>query len=62
MERIETNNRGILYKLDTKKKTFFYKENVVFPFVQFSSKKKGFFLATEEYVDVLNIVEKMQEG
>lgn len=62
LEKIESNNKGIMYRLETKKKTFFYTENVVFPFVQFTNKKKGFFIAMEEYVDVLNIVENLQEA
>ena len=38
---------------------FFYSESVVFPYVQFSHKKKGFFISMEEYVDVLNAIENL---
>ena len=47
------------YKLDTKKKTFFYKSSVVYPFVQFKTASRGeFLIAMDEYVEVLNYVEK----
>ena len=41
--------KGFLYKL-FKKKTLFFNESVVYPFVQFKGHKKGFFLSMEEYV------------
>ena len=51
-------SKGIRYKLDSKKKTFFYQSSVVYPFVQFKSASKGeFLIAMEEYVEVLNYVE-----
>ena len=58
MEKIDSNTKGYIYKL-TKKKTFFYKETVVLPYVQFSSTKKGLLLAMAEFVDVLNLVENL---
>ena len=45
MERETDLVKGKTYKL-SKKKTFFYKESVVYPFVQFTTSKKGFFLST----------------
>ena len=62
MKPKKSTKKDIIYKLETKKKTFFYKDMVVFPFVQFSRRKKDFFLPMEEYVDVLNVVEKLQDG
>ena len=44
------------------KRTLSFIKTVVFRFVQFSRRKKGYFLAMEEYVDVVNVVEKLQEG
>ena len=62
MEKIDFWTKGYICNLQTKKNTFFYKDIVAFRFVQFSRRKKGYFLAMEEYVDVLNVVEKLQEG
>ena len=42
MEKLDVLARGFLYKL-FKKKTSFFKESVVYPFVQFKWHKKGFF-------------------
>ena len=50
MESVDVLAKGLLYKL-SKKKTFFFKESVVYPCVQFKGHKKGFFLSMEEYVD-----------
>ena len=58
MEKIDSNAKGDIYKL-TKKKTYFYKETVVSPYVQFTTTKKGFLLVMAEYVDVLNLVENL---
>ena len=48
---------GDIYK-PNKKKTFFYPESVVYPCVQFKSKKDGLLLTNEEYVEILNFVER----
>ena len=58
MEKVDDMpNKGILYKL-MPKKTFFYKESVVYPFVQFKTMKKGLYLLSmNEYVEILNFVE-----
>ena len=49
--------KGILFKVDRKKKTPFYKTNVVYQFVQFKAASKGqHLLPMEEYVEVLNYV------
>ena len=54
--------KGILYKLDRKKKTFFCKTNVVYPFVQFKSEGKGqHLLPMEEYAEVLNYVRRSEK-
>ena len=55
LEKDESSAKGYYYKLD-RKKTFFYCESVVYPFVQFKETKKGMFVSIE-YVEVLNYVE-----
>ena len=42
----------------SKKTTYFYKESVVYPFVQFEESKKGFKLDGNHYTEILNFVEK----
>ena len=61
LEKIQSGSKGILYKLESKKVTYFYKETIRFPYVQFSSTKKGFLLSMTEYVDVLNSVESWNQ-
>ena len=41
MEETVSLLKGYTYKLNEKKKTFFFKETVVYPFVQFKETKKG---------------------
>ena len=56
MDKVDTLAEGFLYKL-SKKKTYFFKESVVYPFVQFTANKKGFLLSMAEYVEILCYVE-----
>ena len=56
MEKVDVLPKRFLYKL-SKKKTFSFRESVVYPFVQFKGHKKGFFFSMEEYVKVLNYVD-----
>ena len=42
----------------SKKTTYFYKESVVYAFVQFEESKKGFKLDGNHYAEILNFVEK----
>ena len=58
LEKIQSGSKGIL---ESKKMTYFYKETIRFPYVQFSSTKKGFLLSMTEYVDVLNSVESWNQ-
>ena len=51
MEKVDVLAKGFLYKLFKK---HFFKESVVYHFVQFKGHKKGFFFSMEEYVEVLN--------
>lgn len=56
MEKFHIVPKGTLYTL-SKKKTYFFKESVVYPFVQFTAAKKGFLLSNEEFVTILNYIE-----
>lgn len=56
LEKVEASAKGFLFKL-SKKKTYFFRESVVYPFVQFTMAKKGYHLSTMEYVEILNYVE-----
>ena len=44
LEKIQSDSRGILYKLESKKITFFYKETIRSPYVQFLTTKKRDFI------------------
>ena len=56
LEKLHVVQKGTLYKL-SKKKTYFFKESVVYPFVQFTAAKKGLLLSNEEFVTILNYTE-----
>ena len=40
-----------------KKENFFFKETVVYPFVQFEETKKGHFITMQQFTDIINYVE-----
>jgi len=46
MEKVHIEPKGTLYKL-SKKKAYFFKESLVYPFVQFTGAKKVFLLLDE---------------
>ena len=50
---LEPTRYDSIYKLQ-KKTTYFYKEAVVFLFVQFSNTKKGILISNEELCEVLS--------
>ena len=50
---LEPTRYDSIYKLQ-KKTTYFYKETVVFSFVQFSNTKKGILISNEELCEVLS--------
>ena len=56
LEEIYSNKRGIIFKM-SKKTVYFYKESVVYPFVQVKEEKKGHFLTIDDYVNILTYVE-----
>lgn len=57
LEKVSSSNKGHIYKLQEKKKTFFFRESVVYPFVQILPSKRGHFLSINEYVEILNFIE-----
>ena len=59
LEKIARAQRrdGDYYKVIKSKETFFYKDTIVYPFVQFDAQKKGLFLSNTELVTILNYVE-----
>ena len=54
-----SNSKYQTYKL-SRKKTFFYKESVVYSYVNFEQNKKSFNLKMDEYAEILNFGEKKQ--
>ena len=56
LERIDEKNDHKLYKL-SKKQTFFYKESVAYPYVNFQETKKGFALKNSDLIEIIQFVE-----
>ena len=55
--RSHTCDGGRVYKPD-KRKTFFYPDVVVYPFVQFKVTKRGLLLSNEEYTEIVDFVKQ----
>ena len=51
-ERSCSTKEGTVFKL-SKKNTFFYKESVVFPYVELQPSKKGYVLSNGVYADII---------
>ena len=54
-------NRGkrfSIYKIASEKETYFYKESVLFPFVNIIEDNKGLILKDEDFTDILIYVEQ----
>ena len=58
LERITIGKRYTSYKLEKDKFTHFYKESVVFPFVNITEGKKCLILKDEDYTDILVYIEQ----
>ena len=56
LERKDESAKDTTYRI-SKRKTYFFKESIVHPFIQFKATKKGNFLPVKEYVEILNYVE-----
>ena len=52
LERVCYNKNDQLFKVCTKD-TYFYKENIIFSYVQFIESGKGLVLKKEEYTDII---------
>ena len=57
LERIHSTSKGHIFKIEHLKKTYFFKESIIYPFVQLSETKKGLFLSNNEYVDILMYIQ-----
>lgn len=58
LERLNVEKRSTTYKLVDNKITYFYKESVIFPFVNIVESKKGLVLSDEDYTDILIYIEQ----
>ena len=57
LEEMYAVKDGCYYKM-CKKDTFIFKESIVYPFVQFQPRKKGYFLPNTDLVEILNYIEQ----
>ena len=57
LERDVIGAKSVSYKVEKRKKTFVYKESVVFPYVNFLEKEDRVVLSNEDYTDILMHVE-----
>ena len=53
---MERTKSDVMYEV-SKKTTYFYKESVVYPFVQARTHKNGFIITNEELCEILAFVE-----
>ena len=57
LERTRSTKKGLLLKKESKK-TYFFKESIVYPFVQFSTLKMELYLTNNDFADILSVVEQ----
>ena len=57
LERTRSTKKGLLLKKESKK-TYFFKESIVYPFVQFSTLKMELYLTNNDFADILAFVEQ----
>ena len=57
LERTRSTKKGLLFKEESKK-TYFFKESIVYPFVQFSTLKMELYLTNNDFADILAFVEQ----
>ena len=48
--------KGLLFKEESKK-TYLFKESIVYPFIQFSTLKMELYLTNNDFADILAFVE-----
>jgi len=51
LEKVEDTKRGITYKVTSHKTTYFYKESIVYPCVNFTESKNV--LKNENYIEII---------
>ena len=57
LERTRSTKKGLLFKEESKK-TYFFKESIVYPFVQFSTLKMELYLTNNDSAYILAFVEQ----
>ena len=57
LERTRSTKKGLLFKEESKK-TYFFKESIAYPFVQFSTLKMELNLTNNDFADMLAFVEE----
>ena len=57
LERFTNTRKGELYKLSNKR-TFFYSESVIYPFVDVKEEKKGLFISNNELTNIIRHIEE----
>ena len=58
LEKVDETIKVYKYQLMHKKSVFFYKESVVYPFVNFQATQKHLLLLKRDYVDMLYYLEQ----
>ena len=53
LERLYETKSSTIYKLKAKKVTYFYKETVIFPYVNVKESKKGLEVDNKEFTDII---------
>ena len=57
LERFTSTTKGELYKL-SKKKTFFFSESVIYPFVDVKEEKRGLVIYNDELTNIIHHIEE----
>ena len=57
LEKVKSTSKGHVYKMSSNKKICFYKEIVLYPFVQLAPLKNNLFLTAANFVDSLSYVQ-----
>ena len=59
LEKVKSTSKGHVYKMSSNKKICFYKEIVLYPFVQLAPLKNNLFLTAANFVDSLSYVQHL---
>ena len=55
LKKSSSNSKGHYFKVDNKT-SYFYHENIVYPFAQFTEKKNEFFIENSEYFEIIKLL------